>query len=88
MKIRARLRGGRTVELAKQCACLDTIHTEPHWLHADRLHRESNWRLWKRRNYRGFASEEAARLRTLIYEMESRGIVKLIREDLGEQETD
>jgi hypothetical protein len=67
---------GTVRRLAKDCDCV--VHEGPHWLHADAVAKRLNAPLLERGQLAGFAQEEAARLREKLYQMQSRGIVRLL----------
>lgn len=90
--MKAQLVSGEIVELVKECDCLDSIHTGPHWLHADRLTKQQNQEiLYASENAKDpwgaiplgyqFCAEEAARLGVLIRCLTERGIYQLIEEE-------
>lgn len=77
---RALLKDGREIELVKDCGCV--THDGPHWLHMDNLCKELNAQHKRPETLspKGFVVEERARLQNLLYQMESRSIVRLIRD--------
>lgn len=92
MAIRARLKSGEIVELKKDCGCLDSIHTGPHWLHMDDFDKAANGELIEivranptRAYYdealiRRVAELEIVRLKEKRRQMEAAGIIEIIRE--------
>jgi len=75
---RAKMLDGTVIELTKDCECLDSIHEGPHWLHADKLWKESIGRMMDRGNFRGVPYEQTARLAEKTRQMEKRGIDELL----------
>lgn len=80
---KAKLKNGEVVNLEKECDCI--IHDEPHWIHADRIWKQSNrgsLNLGRLSNsyhtLRGFAIEELMRLKQKEYEMRCKKIVEII----------
>ena len=74
----ARMKDGTTVELTKDCECLDSIHEGPHWLHTDKLWKDSIDRMMDRGNFSGVPYEQTARIAEKIRQMEQRGIDELV----------
>ena len=71
------LKTGEIIEAKKDCECV--THDGPHWIHMDNIHKQSNWKLYDDKNTFGYAKEELARLKEKKYQMDSRGIVQIIR---------
>ncbi len=94
--MRYRLNDGRIVPAAKDCDCC--THAGPHWIHMDDAWRARNRQLLQSGTslgIMGHAQEEQARLRAKLYEMTSRGIAEIIRDEprqerqvVGEEESD
>jgi len=84
--MRARLRDGRVIELAKDCDC--STHSGPHWLHADRLWLEGNRALLRPEGDPtrsmlgcfGFAREEAARLAEKARQLRMHGVEEIFND--------
>lgn len=77
-----RMFDGSVVDAVKDCECM--THTVPHWVHMDNISRMLNGRLLEGGSFlgtMGFAKEEGARLRVKLFELESRGIVEIIKEE-------
>ncbi len=77
--IKAKLTTGEIIELVKDCDCV--THNGPHWLHTNDLWKERNRKLLEADSYYGHINEEIARLNDKEYELVSRGIEEIIRED-------
>lgn len=68
---------------AKDCDCLDAIHTGAHWLHMNEFDFDHNLRhLRETGGVDGFLVEEMARLNRLLFELGSRKIGTVKAEDL------
>ena len=74
--MKAELKNGEIIDLEKDCGCI--THDGPHWLHMADMEKELNAPLRTSSPY-AFASQEKYRLASKLREMESRGIVRIIR---------
>ena len=74
--MKAKNTSGEIIDLPKDCDCLS--HDGPHWIHFDALWKQSNEQVREKGNTTGFAVEEGARLRQMIWEMEKRGIDEVL----------
>ena len=74
--MRARLSNGDVVTLAKDCAC--QAHEGPHWLYLDEMEKAEASRALKAQDLFEVIFIEQARLKAKVWNMEHRGIVELI----------
>jgi hypothetical protein len=77
-----RMFDGSVVDAVKDCECV--THTVPHWVHMDNINRMLNDRLLEGGSFLGtigFAKEEGARLSVKLFELKSRGIIEIIKEE-------
>lgn len=77
-----RMFDGSIVDAVKDCECV--THTVPHWVHMDNIDHILNARLLEGGSFLGtigFAKEEGARLRVKLFELKSRGIAEIIKEE-------
>lgn len=82
--MKAELTDGSIITLDGPCEAGCITHTGPHWVQSDALHRRMNRRFLEGEITAGkaaaFATAEIDRLREKRYQMESRGIVRLIQD--------
>lgn len=77
-----RMLDGSVVDAVKDCEC--GTHTVPHWVHMDNIDNKLNARLLEGGSFLGtigFVKEEGARLRVKLFELKSRGIAEIIKEE-------
>lgn len=73
---------GSVVDAVKDCDCV--THTVPHWVHMDNIDCMLNDRLLEGCSFLGtisFAKEEGARLSVKLFELKSRGVIEIIKEE-------
>lgn len=76
--IKAKLTDGTIIELVKDCECIH--HSGPHWLHLDDLDKRRAKEFLDRGCVEACITLELERLDRKLFELESRGIEKIIRE--------
>lgn len=74
--VKFQMRDGRVVDAAKDCECL--LHSGPHWMHSDEAWKQVIADMRAAGNVAGAFIEDQARIREKRYQMESRGIERII----------
>ena len=72
-----KLTNGEIIEAKKDCSCLDSIHTCPHWIHMDNISKSLNNTLIKKSPL-SFAAAEIRRLNEKKYQMRIRKITGIL----------
>lgn len=85
--MKAKTTTGQIIELPKECGCMDSIHTGPHWLHMDdydKAENKSNLEAARQSGnvalFNHACQAEQRRLQAKLATMERLGIVEIIRD--------